>query len=234
MNKSLRRSKERGLTKTHWLHSAHSFSFADYYDPDYMGFSVLRVINQDIIDPNQGFGMHSHHNMEILTYVLSGTLQHKDSLGNESLIKPNELQRMSAGSGIRHSEWNPSFTEDCELLQIWILPESEGGTPGYQQAYFSSPKVGAWQLLASPNAEQHSLSIKQSMKLYRANLEEGAELCYVPTDNRALWLQVVKGRLQANEHELSEGDGLGINIALKLKGISASEVLLFDLPAQPA
>src|ERR1700677_3319617 len=225
------RAQHRGATQTTWLNSRHSFSFADYHDPAHMGFSALRVINQDVIAPDQGFGMHSHHNMEILTYVLKGVLQHRDSLGNESVIRRGEVQRMSAGSGIRHSEWNPSATEACALLQIWIKPEQEGGAPSYEQNLFPEPTPGQWQLLVSPDGAGDALKMQQTAWLYRAHLETDSLLNYAPQPNRVLWLQVLSGNLQANEFALETGDGLGLSTALALKGGASSEILLFDLPA---
>lgn len=226
------KSPNRGHTKTAWLDSRHSFSFADYHDPAHMGFSALRVINQDIIAPEQGFGMHSHHNMEILTYVLAGTLQHRDSLGNESVIRPGEVQCMSAGTGIRHSEWNPSPTQACALLQIWIMPQHAGGMPSYQQILFPEPIPGEWQLLAAPLSEKgEALKIRQAASLYRTRLAAGAVIHYVPQPERAVWLQIVSGRVQTFDFSLDAGDGLGLDKAFTLTGIADSEILLFDLPA---
>jgi redox-sensitive bicupin YhaK (pirin superfamily) len=224
-------SNHRGITQTDWLYSAHSFSFADYYDPQKMGFAVLRVINQDTIAPGAGFGMHSHHNMEIITYVLKGALQHKDSLGNESIIKAGEIQRMSAGSGIRHSEVNASHNEACELLQIWIVPNKPGISPSYQEKCIQTPTQNHWQLLVSEQGIDHSLSIHQSLKLFRATIEANAKLDYVCHKGRCLWLQIIEGDLTADNITLSAGDGLGTDNNICLKAQVYSEVLLFDMPA---
>lgn len=226
----IRKSKQRGITRTDWLESYHSFSFADYYDPRYRGFSVLRVINQDTIAAAAGFGLHNHHDMEILTYVLRGAIAHRDSLSNETLIGEGELQRMSAGSGISHSEYNPSASTAMELLQIWILPQRKNLTPGYQQTKF--PRIeNAWQLLASPNGAEGSLLIHQDAKLYRAFVMTNQSLNY-ESRGRSIWLQVIQGEIQVNGEKLGAGDGCGLNDEkhCQLTAGSAAQVLLFDLP----
>jgi redox-sensitive bicupin YhaK (pirin superfamily) len=197
-----------------------------------MGFSDLRVINDDRIEPGQGFGTHGHRDMEIITYVLQGTLAHKDSLGNGSLILPGEVQRMSAGTGIRHSEFNPSDTEPVYLLQIWILPRAEGLQPGYEQKMFDRTQAqGQWQLNVSPDGRDGSLSMQQDAFLWSAILETEQTLSYEPKPNRSAWLQLATGVLQVNDRLLEAGDGLAVtDEPVQLKGVSRqSEVLLFDL-----
>ncbi len=229
---TLRQRDQRGQTKIEWLDSYHSFSFGDYFDPQHMGFSDLRVINDDYVQPGQGFATHGHQNMEIVTYVLEGTLAHKDSLGNGSLIHTGEVQRMSAGSGIRHSEFNPSETERVHLLQIWILPEQQGLTPSYQQIPFADEeKDGRWCLIVSPDGRDGSLTIHQSTEIYVAQLSQGQSLTYQPKPDRACWLQVATGVLQVNDRILEAGDAVAVqDEALTLEGMSRkAEVLLFDL-----
>lgn len=229
---SLRQRNERGQTQIDWLKSYHTFSFGDYFDPQHMGFSDLRVINDDYVAPGQGFATHAHQNMEIVTYVLEGTLAHKDSLGNGSLILPGEVQRMSAGTGIRHSEFNPSETDPVHLLQIWILPERDGLTPSYEQQAFSPGEInGRWRLVVSPDAREGSLTIHQSAEIYIAKLEALKTLIYEPRADRACWLHVATGVVQANDRLLEAGDAIAvIDEPLTLEGISReSEVLLFDL-----
>jgi redox-sensitive bicupin YhaK (pirin superfamily) len=182
-----------------WLESYHTFSFGDYYDPRYTGFADLRVINDDRVQPGKGFETHAHRDMEIITYVLEGTLAHKDSLGNGSLIQAGELQRMTAGTGIRHSEFNPSETETVHFLQIWIQPEKTGLTPSYQQQAFKlSDRLRKWQLLVSRNGEKGSLSVNQDANLWAAILQAEQSLNYDIAPGRASWLQVTKGVLQVN------------------------------------
>jgi len=234
---TLRQRDERGQTQIDWLKSYHSFSFGEYFDPRHMGFSDLRVINDDYVEPGQGFATHGHQNMEIVTYVLEGTLAHKDSLGNGSLILPGEVQRMSAGKGIRHSEFNPSEAESVHLLQIWILPEEQGLTPSYEQKAFSAEeKDGRWCLVVSPEGREGSLRIHQSAEMYVARLSQGQTLTYEPKADRACWLHVATGVLQVNGRLLEAGDAVAVqDEALSVEGMSRdAEVLLFDLrkPAQ--
>lgn len=229
---TMRPRNERGQTQIDWLKSYHSFSFGDYFDPQHMGFSDLRVINDDYVRPGQGFATHGHQNMEIVTYVLEGTLAHKDSLGNGSLILPGEVQRMSAGSGIRHSEFNPSDTEPVHLLQIWILPEKKGLTPSYEQKPFpAEEKDGRWRLVVSPDGRDGSLTIHQAAEIYVARLSQGQALSYQPQPDRACWLHVATGVAQVNNRLLEAGDAVAVqDEALSLEGMSRdAEVLLFDL-----
>ena len=239
---SLRQRNERGQTQIDWLKSYHTFSFGDYFDPRHMGFSDLRVINDDYVAPGQGFATHGHQNMEIVTYVLEGTLAHKDSLGNGSLILPGEVQRMSAGTGIRHSEFNPSETEPVHLLQIWILPERQGITPSYEQKSFPlAERQGRWRLVVSPDGRDGSLTIHQSVEISVATISTGETLTYQPQQpDRACWLHVATGVVQVNGRLLEAGDALAIAAEtpeaaepvepLQLEGMSRdAEVLLFDL-----
>lgn len=215
-----------------WLDSYHTFSFGDYYDPRYTGFADLRVINDDRVQPGKGFETHSHRDMEIVTVVLDGTLAHKDSLGNGSLIAVGDVQRMSAGSGIRHSEFNPSETEAVHFLQIWILPERSGLAPEYEQKTFSSEgRRGKWQLVISREGRQGSLRIHQDADIWRATIVADQMLGYDMQAGRACWLQVAKGVIQVNERLLEAGDGVAVSDErLTLQGVSReSEVLVFDL-----
>jgi len=229
---TLRKSSERGYARHGWLESWHSFSFAGYIDPAHVHFGALRVINEDIVQPGKGFEMHGHRDMEILTYVLSGTLRHRDSLGHGEDIGYGEVQLMSAGTGVQHSEENPSPGEAVHLLQIWIMPDRQGLKPGYQQKAFSlEDKQGRWCLLASPDAAQGSLSIHQDSRVFAARLDGAESLDYPVPAGRKAYLHVASGSLQANGHELSAGDALlfreeaNVNLAA---GCNA-EVLLFDL-----
>ena len=230
----VRARNERGKTQIDWLDSYHTFSFGEYYDPEHMGFSDLRVINDDIIQPNSGFGTHGHHDMEIITYVISGALAHTDSLGNGSLIQPGEVQRMSAGTGIRHSEFNPSELDPVHLLQIWILPSEKGLTPSYEQKAFErDARIGTWKLLVSQNGQDGSLSIHQDIKVYATVLPVGAQLGYELPSGRAAWIHVATGVVQLNGRLLEAGDSAAIRaeeMDMNLEGLSReSEVLLFDL-----
>lgn len=229
----IRRSQDRGQRNHGWLNTSHSFSFADYYDPEYMGFSVLRVINDDIVQPKRGFGMHGHSDMEIVTYVLQGELQHQDSLGNGSVIRPGDVQRMSAGTGIRHSEFNPSETEAVHLLQIWLLPAQNGVTPSYEQKAFSAEeKRGKLRLIASPDGAQGSVSIGQDVRLYAALLDGEERTSHKVAQGRNAYVQVAAGSLSLNDMTLTAGDGVRITEATELVFHAGhqAEILLFDLP----
>ena len=229
----IRRSHERGHANHGWLDSYHSFSFAHYYDPDWMGFSVLRVINEDVIAPAQGFGMHSHDNMEIITYILQGNLAHKDSLGNVEVIKQGHVQRMTAGTGIRHSEFNASDTDPVHLLQIWILPNQQNLPPSYEDKFFTdAQKLNQWCLLASENGENDSLTVHQDMALYAAKLREQKQLEYALKDRRCAYLQVASGRMEVNQTLITAGDAVMFDSAqmIQIKAIDMAEILLFDLP----
>jgi quercetin 2,3-dioxygenase len=230
----LRKSEERGHANHGWLDAKHTFSFASYYDPNHMGFRALRVINQDRVAPGTGFPTHAHANMEIVTYITSGALEHKDTLGNTAVIRPGEVQRMSAGTGIRHSEFNHSRTEDVKLLQIWLLPESEGVEPGYEQKSFIDQfSPNSWVLTASREGRTGSVKIHQDVDLYVGHFEAGFEKKYVFQTGRFGWLQMVRGQLDVNgAYSLNEGDGLSISqeSEVVIQGKSTCEFLFFDLP----
>lgn len=225
----LRKAHERGNGSFDWLESYHSFSFANYYDPKHMHFSHLRVINEDFIAPEHGFGMHPHSDMEILTYVLNGRVAHKDSMGNQTEVKAGEFQIMSAGTGIFHSEVNPDSQETLHLYQIWIMPNQKGVTPRYSQDSFPN-KEGAT-LILSPNAEEGSFKIYQDMKLWRYQYATAKSESVTLNPNRRYWLQVVKGELTINGVSLHRSDALGISgeEALAIQTENDVEFLLFDL-----
>jgi quercetin 2,3-dioxygenase len=228
----IRQSKERGGADHGWLKSQHTFSFSDYWDPKWTIFRSLRVINEDWVAPNTGFPTHPHRDMEIITYVLDGKLEHKDSLGTGSVILPGDGQRMTAGSGIRHSEFNPSTTEKVHLLQIWITPEKEGLKPSYEQKSFpEEEKRGRLRLLASRDAKDGSVKINQDAKLYVSLLKPGEEVAHEFGAKRHGWLQVARGAVELNGKKLNEGDGAAISEEKKIaiKGAQDAEVLLFDL-----
>jgi redox-sensitive bicupin YhaK (pirin superfamily) len=229
----LRKSKERGHTKLSWLDSWHTFSFDSYYDPAYEHYGPLRVINDDIVAPSAGFPTHPHRDMEILTYVLEGELAHKDSLGNGSVIVPGELQYMSAGKGIQHSEYNPSSQNFVRLLQIWIMPNKEGLNSTYDQKAFDIEYGGGWQLLASPNSNGKSIRINQDVFLYAAKLNSGEQIQHKISPGRKIWLQMAQGSLQCNKTEMLGGDGASLeDLSLaEIKASASSHVLLFDLPS---
>lgn len=229
----LRKSDERGYAEFGgWLKSYHTFSFSDYYDPQFMGYRDLRVINQDWIAKSSGFPLHPHRDMEIITYVLQGEVAHKDSLGNVGQIKAGEIQVMHAGTGIRHSEFNPSSKEDLRLFQIWLLPDVVGAEPGYtQQSFTRAEKLNGLRLLASRNGREGSQKINQDVDLYASVLEQGSELEFTLREGRGIWLQLADGELEVNGRRVSSGDGLVIEeeSKIKIKGIQETEFLLFDL-----
>lgn len=227
----LRKANERGHANHGWLDSWHTFSFSSYYDEQFMGFSALRVINEDFIAAGQGFGTHPHKDMEILTYVLNGTVEHKDSMGNMEQIPAGEFQIMSAGTGIRHSEYNPSNEEELHLYQIWIIPERTGIEPRYEQKRFDS-KDGK-QLVLSPDARDGSLKVYQDMELWRWALPANETHTHVVADKRVVWIQVVKGNVEVNGQKATTSYGLAIwqETALTIKASEDSEILLFDLPS---
>jgi redox-sensitive bicupin YhaK (pirin superfamily) len=230
--KVLRKSAERGYAHHGWLESWHSFSFSDYRDPEHVHFGPLRVINEDIVQPGTGFGTHGHRDMEILTYVLSGTLRHRDSMGHGEDIRYGEVQVMSAGTGVQHSEVNPSPDEAVHLLQIWIIPDRQNLTPGYQQKLFpQEDKLARWCLLASPDATQGSLLIHQDARVFAARLNGAEALDYPVAAGRKIYLHVANGSLQANGNELTAGDALMYTDepAVKLGSAKEAEVLLFDM-----
>lgn len=226
----IRRSIDRGYFDHGWLQTYHTFSFANYYDPHFMGFRELRVINQDTVSPGEGFGTHTHNDMEIITFVIRGAVTHRDSMGNHGVIRAGEIQCMSAGTGVRHSEFNDSKTEPLELLQIWIIPDQEGLTPSYQQMTYSQ-QISAIQLLVSPNAEQGSLKIHQDVKLFLINLTANEKREYSLAANRYAWVQIVRGQIKLNDKILNAGDGASISgeTLLSFIAMEATELLLFDL-----
>jgi redox-sensitive bicupin YhaK (pirin superfamily) len=228
----VRRAGERGGGNHGWLETRYTFSFNDYYDPRHMGFRDLRVINEDHIAPGQGFGTHGHRDMEILTYIVAGGLEHRDSMGNGEVIHPHEWQRMSAGTGVRHSEVNASATEPVHLYQIWILPEAEGIRPGYEQKIFApEEKTGKLRLIASREGHEGSLTIHQNAKVYNAMLAGGDEVKYELGNDRHAWVQVVRGAVTVNDTPLRAGDGAAISseTSLVLKADEEAEIILFDL-----
>jgi len=232
MKLSIRRADERGRADHGWLLSFHTFSFADYYDPAHMGFRALRVINEDRVQAGQGFGAHSHRDMEIISYVLEGALQHKDSMGTSSIIRPGEVQRMSAGTGVTHSEFNASATELVHFLQIWILPARPGGKPGYEQKAFpEEERRGRWRLVASPDGRDGSVTIQQDVALYTSLPRTGETLKHELAPGRHAWLHVARGDVELAGEKLVAGDAAAISDArgIELTGGASSEVLLFDL-----
>ncbi len=230
---TLRKASERGRADHGWLKSWHSFSFSDYYDPEHMEFSSLRVINDDTVDAGQGFATHGHRDMEIISYVLSGSLQHKDSMGNGKVMIYGEVQLMSAGTGVQHSEFNPSPNEEAHFLQIWITPSHLGIKPGYQQRYFAPvEKRGRWCLLASPDAAGGSLLLHQDARVFATMLDGAQQLSYTLAQGRKAYLHVARGCVDVAGHRLNEGDALMFSDerSLKLEKAEDAELLLFDLP----
>ncbi|HEX8203129.1 MAG TPA: pirin family protein [Isosphaeraceae bacterium] len=228
----VRTASERGHFDHGWLDTYHSFSFARYYDPRHMGFRALRVINEDRVAPGRGFGAHPHEDMEIVTYVLDGALEHRDSLGTGSTIRPGELQRMTAGTGIRHSEFNPSATEPVHLYQIWMVPEREGLEPAYEQRAFpEAERRNRLRLVASPDGSDGALAIRQDARLYLATLDGGHGVSHVLAPGRHAWLQVLRGAVDVQGHLLAAGDGAALSdeSGLTIRAGGPSEVLLFDL-----
>ena len=228
----IRRSEERGHANHGWLDTYHTFSFGDYSDPAHMGFRSLRVINDDRVQPDEGFGMHGHRDMEIVTYVLDGALAHKDSMGNGSILRAGELQRMTAGTGVRHSEFNPSDTEWVHLYQIWLLPQRKGLEPTYDQlAVGEEEKRGRFRLVASPDGAAGSLTIHQDARLYLASLSPGEGVAHEIDRGKAAWLQVLRGSVNVLGHDLASGDGVAVTDenAISVQAAVPSEVLLFDL-----
>jgi len=230
----VRPAAERGTANFGWLDSRHSFSFGDYYDPNNMGFGPLRVINEDRVRAGAGFDTHGHRDMEIISYVLDGALEHKDSIGTGSVIRPGDVQRMSAGTGIRHSEFNHSKTEPVHFLQIWLLPGREGIKPGYEQRTFTdADKRGKLRLVASPDGRDGSVTVHQDAELYATLLDDGARVTHALNSARRAWVQVARGAVEVNGRALAAGDGAAISNEREV-AISAiangSEVLLFDLP----
>jgi redox-sensitive bicupin YhaK (pirin superfamily) len=230
---TVRRAEDRGKSDLGWLDSRHTFSFADYYDPSQLGFSVLRVINDDRVAPGRGFGTHPHRDMEIISYVLEGAIEHKDSLGTGSKIVPGDVQRMTAGTGVLHSEFNPSKTEPVHFLQIWILPEKPGLTPSYEQRTFAPEETnGHLRLVASHEGRGGSLTVHQDMQLFAGKLDKGESTTVDLSPGRKAWVQVASGAVTVNDSRLGEGDGAAIEREKQLRIVAAapSEILVFDLP----
>lgn len=226
----IRKSSERGFFDHGWLKTYHTFSFGDYYDPKFMGFRDLRVINEDLVAPSKGFDTHPHKNMEIITVIVAGELAHKDSMGTSSVIKTHEVQAMSAGSGVRHSEFNPSSTNFVHLLQIWIVPDTENVKPEYRQTKLSEAP-NTWQLIVSKKGENGSLSIHQDAKLYYLALEKGKKTEKILPPNRYGWLQIIEGELSFCDTILKAGDGVAIqpDATLHFEAKSPTQLLFFDL-----
>lgn len=228
----LRKALDRGHADHGWLDTYHTFSFAGYRDPAHMGFRALRVINEDRVAPGRGFGKHPHRDMEIVTYVLEGSLEHKDSMGNGSVLHPGEFQRMSAGTGVEHSEFNPSATEPVHLYQIWLLPQSKGIQPGYEEKFFTeNEKRGRLRLVASPDGAEGSLTIHQDARVYQASLNTGESVRHEIQPGRHAWLQVLRGRVNVGGTLLETSDGLAVSEerGLTIVGEQPAEIMLFDL-----
>jgi redox-sensitive bicupin YhaK (pirin superfamily) len=228
----IRKAGERGHFDHGWLDTYHTFSFADYYDPAHLGFRALRVMNDDRVQPGHGFGMHGHRDMEIVTYVLSGALEHKDSMGNGSILRAGQLQRMTAGTGVRHSEFNPSDKEEVHLYQIWLLPKRKGLEPSYEElALDEDEKRGRFRLIVSPDGAEGSMTIHQDARLYLALLRPGQAISHAIEPGRAAWLQVLVGTVKSFGKNFAAGDGVAITDekAVAVQAEDASEVLLFDL-----
>jgi redox-sensitive bicupin YhaK (pirin superfamily) len=228
----IRRSGDRGHAQHGWLDSRHTFSFADYYDPRFVGFRTLRVINEDRVQPGRGFGTHPHRDMEIVSYVIEGALAHKDSMGNGSTIEPGDVQRMSAGSGVTHSEFNPSPAEPVHFLQIWLLPERNGLPPSYEQRGFADhERRDALRLVASRDARDGSVTVYQDVDLYASLLSRGAAVELALRLNRHAWVQVVRGDVGVNGAPLAAGDGAALSDErrVRLEAGGETELLLFDL-----
>jgi len=228
----IRKADERGRTAIDWLDSRHTFSFGDHYDPQNMSFRSLRVINEDWVQPGEGFGMHPHRDMEIITYVLEGALQHKDSLGSGGILRPGELQYMSAGTGIRHSEFNPSASEPVHLYQIWLLPERQGLSPAYdQRAFDKQERRGRFRVVAAPDGRDGALTIHQDAEVSLATLGAGEQVCHLIWPGRHAWLQVLRGAVTVNGQPAATGDGVALSeeSQVAVQAEQSAEVMLFDL-----
>lgn len=228
----IRKASERGQSNLGWLKSAHTFSFAHYYDPDFMGYGPLRVINDDIVAPKMGFDTHSHRDMEILTWILEGELEHKDSMGNGSIIRPGDIQKMSAGTGVHHSEFNPSSQNNVHLLQIWIQPDTLGIQPGYEQLHVpKEERTGKLCLIASSRKTDGAVHIRQNVDLHTAILQPEHQISHQLAADRIGWLHVAKGSVQANQKLLKAGDALILKAgeALSIQNGRNAEILLFDM-----
>ncbi|MEM8768866.1 MAG: pirin family protein [Pseudomonadota bacterium] len=228
----LRSADDRGFADFGWLKSRHSFSFGSYYDPEHMGFGPLRVINEDRVEAGRGFEPHGHTDMEILSYVLTGALEHNDSMGNGSVIRPGDVQRMSAGTGVTHSEMNHSDTDGVHFLQIWILPERQGSEPGYEQRHYAADrKRNQLRLVGSRDGREGSVTIHQDVDLYATLLAKGEQVSHELAPGRLAWLQVVSGSLTLRGQRLEAGDGVGVTASgmLDIQALAESEALLFDM-----
>jgi redox-sensitive bicupin YhaK (pirin superfamily) len=229
---AVRKAGERGRAEHGWLESYHTFSFADYYEPAHMGFRTLRVINEDRVQPSRGFGEHSHRDMEIVSYVIAGALEHKDSMGTGSIIRPGDVQRMTAGRGVTHSEFNASADALVHFLQIWIIPENNGIEPSYEQKRFPmESRRGVLRLVASGDAREGSVRLQQDVDLYATLLEESESVSLDVRSGRGVWVQLVRGEIDANGVALSGGDGVAVSdeTAMTIACRRSAEVLLFDL-----
>ena len=227
----LRRSHERGHANYGWLDTRHTFSFADYYDPEHMGFRSLRVINDDRVMGGEGFPTHPHRDMEIISYVVDGALEHKDSMRNGSIIRPGEVQRMRAGTGVTHSEYNHSPTEPVRFLQIWVVPERRGMKPGYDQKLFGDERRGRLRLVASRDGREGSVQIAQDASMFASVLQDREQVVHELADGRHAWIQIVRGAVSIDGVELSEGDGASWSEAttIEVQSIGDSELILFDV-----
>ncbi len=229
---TIRKSQERGHINHGWLDTYHTFSFDKYYDPRHMSFGSLRVINEDRVAAGHGFPKHSHRDMEIITYILEGGLAHEDSMGNGSVIKPGEVQRMTAGTGVAHSEANPSANDSVHLLQIWIMPNARGLTPGYEQKMFSDEaKHGKLALIASQTGREGSVTINQDADVYASKLDAGQNVTHTTAGDRKVWVQVARGSVRVNDVDLQQGDGAGLTdeTSVNIEGREPAEILLFDM-----
>lgn len=229
---TIRRSHERGHFNHGWLNTYHTFSFGDYHDENHMAFRSLRVMNEDFVAAGQGFGMHGHRNMEIVTYVLEGSLEHRDSMGNGSILRAGDFQRMTAGTGVRHSEFNPSGDTALHLYQIWLLPEKDGLTPGYEELRSNGKNTrNGLRLVASRDGRDSSLVVHQDVNIFLANLKSEEAVTHAIAPGRHAWLQVLRGEVNIDNHRLAAGDGAAVSgeTSLSVKGLSAAEIMLFDL-----
>ncbi len=230
---TLRKASDRGHADHGWLDSWHTFSFADYYDPAHHNFRVLRVMNDDKVAPGQGFGMHPHRDMEIVTYVLEGELAHKDSMGHQATLKPGEVQRITAGTGIQHSEFNPSATKPVHLYQIWLMPDAKGHTPSYaQKAFPKEGRTGRWQTIVSKDGREDSITIQQDAVIQLAELANGQTINQSFNSGRHGWLQLLRGQATVNGIPMAAGDGLAIceEKEIRVAAQGSAEVMFFDLP----
>ena len=228
---NIRRSHERGHANHGWLDTHHTFSFANYYDPDQMGFRALRVINDDRVAGGQGFGTHPHRDMEIISYVVEGALEHKDSMGTGSVIRPGDVQRMRAGTGVTHSEYNHSSSDPVRFLQIWVTPDQSRLTPGYEQKFFGEERRGTLRLVASPDGADGSVQVHQNVRMYASLLQDGESVAHELAAHRHAWLQVVRGNVTVDGVELAEGDGASFSdvASVTIRSNGDSELIFFDL-----